>query len=196
MRPDILAIDLGTSNSAAAILENGVPCRLPIQPGSDTLQRCSSPPRAARCGSAMRPGAALIARKPGRYMRALKSVLGGQLLRESRMIGGRRQTLADVIAAFLRALRERAEAATGVQYRRALSGRPVHFHRRSGPRRPCGGRSQGPLSRRGLQGDSVPLRARGRSARMSDARDKRRRRPGRLHRRRHLVFHRLRRRGR
>ena len=44
------------------------------------------------------------------------------------MIGGRRQTLADVISAFLRALRERAEAETGVRYRRALSGRPVHFH--------------------------------------------------------------------
>ena len=55
-------------------------------------------------------------------------MLGGPLLREPRMIGGTRQTLADVIAAFLRALRERAEAATGVRYRRALSGRPVHFH--------------------------------------------------------------------
>ena len=37
MRPDILAIDFGTSNSAAAILENGVPRRLPIQPESETL---------------------------------------------------------------------------------------------------------------------------------------------------------------
>ena len=37
MRPDILAIDFGTSNSAAAVLENGVPRRLSIQPGSDTL---------------------------------------------------------------------------------------------------------------------------------------------------------------
>ena len=129
MRPDILAIDFGTSNSAAAILENGVPRRLPIQPGSDTLPTAVFFPTeggAMRIGDAA--GAALIAREPGRYMRALKSVLGGPLLHEPRMIGGRRQTLADVIAAFLRALRERAEAATGVRYRRALSGRPVHFH--------------------------------------------------------------------
>jgi hypothetical chaperone protein len=129
MRPDILAIDFGTSNSAAAILENGVPRRLPIQRGSDTLPTAVFFPTE---GGAMRigdgAGAALIAREPGRYMRALKSVLGGSLLRETRMIGGTRQTLADVIAAFLRALRERAEAATGAQYRRALSGRPVHFH--------------------------------------------------------------------
>src|SRR5262245_42144634 len=102
MRPDILAIDFGTSNSAAAILENGVPRRLPIEPGADTL------PTAvffATEGGPMRIGdaasAALIAREPGRYMRALKSVLGGPLLHEPRIIGGTRQTLADVIAAFL-----------------------------------------------------------------------------------------------
>jgi hypothetical chaperone protein len=129
MRPDILAIDFGTSNSAAAVLENGVPRRLSIQPGSDTLPTAVFFPiegGAMRIGDAA--GAALIAREPGRYMRALKSVLGGPLLREARVIGGRRQTLADVIGAFLRTLRERAEGATGMRYRRALSGRPVHFH--------------------------------------------------------------------
>jgi hypothetical chaperone protein len=129
MRPDILAIDFGTSNSAAAVLDNGVPRCLPIQPGSDTLPTAVFFPTEGgpmRIGDAA--GAALIAREPGRYMRALKSVLGAPLLREARTIGGTRQTLADVIAAFLRALRERAEAVTGVRYRRALSGRPVHFH--------------------------------------------------------------------
>jgi hypothetical chaperone protein len=129
MRPEILAIDFGTSNSAAAILENGVPRRLPIQPESDTLPTAVFFPTE---GGGMRIGdaasEALIAGEPGRYMRALKSVLGGPLLNETRMIGGRRQTLAEVIAAFLRALRVRAEAATGARYRRALSGRPVHFH--------------------------------------------------------------------
>ena len=61
-------------------------------------------------------------------MRALKSVLGLPLLHESRLIGGRRRTLAEIITAFLAELRQRAEAATGGQFRRALSGRPVHFH--------------------------------------------------------------------
>lgn len=129
MRPDILAIDFGTSNSAAAVLRDGIPRRLAIQPDSDTLPTAVFFPAdrgAMLIGDAA--GAALIAGEPGRYMRALKSVLGGPLLRETRLIGGRRQTLADVIAAFLRTLRERAEAATGVPFRRALSGRPVHFH--------------------------------------------------------------------
>lgn len=129
MRPDILAVDFGTSNSAAAVLEDGVPRRLPIQPGRDTLPTAVFFPVEGgpmRIGDAA--GDALIAGEPGRYMRALKSVLGSPLLHEKRTIGGRRQTLAEVIAAFLRALRERAEAATGASHARVLSGRPVHFH--------------------------------------------------------------------
>lgn len=129
MRSDILAIDFGTSNSAAAILVEGAPRRLPIQPGADTLPTAVFFP-ADRGPMLVGDAAAdaLIAGDPGRYMRALKSVLGVPLLHEPRMIGGKRQTLADVVAAFLRTLRERAEAATGARYARALSGRPVHFH--------------------------------------------------------------------
>lgn len=129
MRPNVLAVDFGTSNSAAAILEDGAARRLPIEAGSDTLPTAVFFP--AEGGPMLlgdAAGAALIAGEPGRYMRALKSVLGGPLLHETRMIGGRRRTLADVIAAFLRALRERAEAATGARHRRVLSGRPVRFH--------------------------------------------------------------------
>ncbi|MER2510353.1 MAG: Hsp70 family protein, partial [Amaricoccus sp.] len=77
MRPDILAIDFGTSNSAAAILDGGVPRRLPIQPGSDTLPTAVFFPADGapmRIGDAA--GDALIAGETGRYMRALKSVLG------------------------------------------------------------------------------------------------------------------------
>lgn len=129
MRSDVLAIDFGTSNSAVAILEAGVPRRLPIQPGSDTLPTAVFFPTG---GGAMLVGdaatEAMIAGEPGRYMRALKSVLGGPLFGEGRLVGGRRQTLAEVITAFLRSLRARAEAVTGARHRRVLSGRPVHFH--------------------------------------------------------------------
>ena len=125
----ILAIDFGTSNSAAAILEGGAVRRVPIEGTSDTLPTAVFFP--AR-GGAMRIGdaaaAALTGAEEGRYMRALKSVLGTSLLHESRLIGGRRRSLAQVITAFLAELRQRAEAATGQSFTRALSGRPVHFH--------------------------------------------------------------------
>lgn len=61
-------------------------------------------------------------------MRALKSVLGTPLMRERRQIAHERLTLIEVVARFLQMIRERAEAATGDTYDRALSGRPVRFH--------------------------------------------------------------------
>ncbi|KRW97055.1 Hsp70 family protein [Paracoccus sp. MKU1] len=129
MRNDTLAIDFGTSNSAAAILHDGRPLRIAIEPGAETLPTAVFFP--AR-GGIMRIGAAaaeaLIQGDEGRYMRALKSVLGTALLHESRLISGKRRTLSEIVAAFLATLRERAEAATGRRFRRALSGRPVHFH--------------------------------------------------------------------
>lgn len=124
-----LAIDFGTSNSAAALPYDGGTYRIPIEQGSDTLPTAVFFPAD---GGPMRIGAAAAAAltrgDEGRYMRALKSVLGLPLLHESRLIGGRRRTLADVTTAFLSELRQRAEAATGLSFRHALSGRPVHFH--------------------------------------------------------------------
>lgn len=124
-----LAIDFGTSNSAAALVEGGQLRRIALESGADTLPTAVFLPAG---GGAMRIGsaatAALVAGDEGRYMRALKSVLGLPLLHESRLIGGRRRDLSSLIAAFLAELRQRAEAATGRPLRHALSGRPVHFH--------------------------------------------------------------------
>ncbi|RED12682.1 Hsp70 family protein [Pontivivens insulae] len=128
MPSQTLAIDFGTSNSAAAIFDGGRVRYLPIEGDAETLPTAVFFPT----GQPMRIGAAastaLIDGEEGRYMRALKSVLGLPLLHESRMLGGRRQTLADVITAFLIQMRRRAEAETGQTFTRALSGRPVHFH--------------------------------------------------------------------
>ncbi|QDL90429.1 Hsp70 family protein [Paroceanicella profunda] len=124
-----LAMDFGTSNSAAAILDGDTPLRLPIESGAETLPTAVFFP-ADR--SNMRIGAAaaeaLIEGEEGRYMRALKSVLGTALFHESRLVGGRRRTLADIVTAFIAEVRRRAEAAAGRPFTRALSGRPVHFH--------------------------------------------------------------------
>lgn len=124
-----LAIDFGTSNSAAAILHDGVVRRIPLENGHDTLPTAVFFPAH---GGEMRIGSAaaeaLVVGAEGRYMRALKSVLGTALVHEPRLIGGKRRSVADVIAAYLTQLRLRAEAMTGGRITRALSGRPVHFH--------------------------------------------------------------------
>lgn len=130
-----LAIDFGTSNTAAAILDGDTVRRIPIEAHSQTLPTAVFFPVKSgtmRIGSAA--AEALIAGHEGRYMRALKSVLGTTLLHEPRLIGGKRRTLADVITAFLAELRHRAETVTGQRFTRALSGRPVHFHTRDAAR--------------------------------------------------------------
>ncbi|MEQ3624412.1 MAG: Hsp70 family protein [Celeribacter sp.] len=124
-----LAIDFGTSNSAAAILEHGIPRRLLLEPQAETLPTAVFFPAnrgPMRIGAAA--AAALIDGEEGRYMRALKSVLGTALLHETRLIGGTRRSLAQVITEFLIEIRKRAEAASGTSFTRVLSGRPVHFH--------------------------------------------------------------------
>lgn len=129
MTSQTLAIDFGTSNSAAAVHAGGAVRRIPLEPGADTLPTAVFFPEgggAMRIGA--RAGAALIAGEEGRYMRALKSVLGQPLLHEKRLIEGRRRTLVEVITAFLARVKTEAESFTGQSYARALSGRPVRFH--------------------------------------------------------------------
>lgn len=124
-----LAIDFGTSNSAAAVFENGAVRRIALEPGADTLPTAVFfPTEGGRMLVGTEAARALIDGEDGRYMRALKSVLGTALFHEARLVGGRRRTLAEVVTAFLVEVKARAEAATGARFDRALSGRPVHFH--------------------------------------------------------------------
>ena len=61
-------------------------------------------------------------------MRSLKRVLGTSLMREKRLIMGRRIDFIDIIADFLSVLKTRAEQSEGRIFTHALSGRPVRFH--------------------------------------------------------------------
>lgn len=129
MTGPVLAIDFGTSNSAAAVMLEGNLTRIPLEGSAATLPTAVFFPAK---GGAMKIGEAasdaLIDGEEGRYMRALKSVLGTPLLHEPRLIGGKRRSVAQIITAFLAEVKARAEAQSGLRFTRALSGRPVHFH--------------------------------------------------------------------
>lgn len=129
LQDQALAIDFGTSNTAAALLQNGVVHRLAVQDGQPTLPTAVFFPAdegPMKIGSAAIT--ALIDGEEGRFMRALKSLLGDPLLHERRLISGRRRSVAEIITAFLQHIRQSAERQTSQPFRRALSGRPVHFH--------------------------------------------------------------------
>lgn len=125
----VLGIDFGTSNTAAGIMAAGRPYLIAVEQGRRTLPTSvffDYDRKVTTYGSVA--NAALIEGREGRFMRALKSVLGTPLLRERRQIAYERMTLLEVVARFLQMIRERAEAETGQNFEVALSGRPVRFH--------------------------------------------------------------------
>lgn len=124
-----LGIDFGTSNTAAAIMAGDRPFLIPVEPGETTLPTSvffDTNRKVTTVGSTA--NAALIDGREGRFMRALKSVLGTPLMRERRQIAYEKITLIDVVARFLHTVKARGEAATGLTFDAALSGRPVRFH--------------------------------------------------------------------
>ncbi len=124
-----IGVDFGTSNTAAAVLRDGAARIVPLEAGQETLPTAVFLDYAARrtvFGSAAVQ--AMIDGQDGRFMRALKSVLGTPLAREKRQFLNRRLTLLDVVTEFLGEIRARAEAATGAEIRRVVAGRPVRFH--------------------------------------------------------------------
>lgn len=125
-----LGVDFGTSNSAAAYVSDDKVVHVELEQGRDTIptsvffdfddQRILS-------GSAANK--ALLDGFDGRYMRALKSVLGTGLMAEKRMLLGRRTDFFDVITEFLKQVKARAEASAGVSFDHVVAGRPVFFHK-------------------------------------------------------------------
>ncbi|MEO3389125.1 Hsp70 family protein [Mesorhizobium sp. CAU 1741] len=63
----------------------------------------------------------------GRFMRALKSILGTSLMKETTQVGRDRMTFQGLIARFLRHLRTRIEAEQGSLPESVVLGRPVFF---------------------------------------------------------------------
>ncbi len=129
MQAHTLAIDFGTSNTAAGYMAGGMPTLLDIEPNSATLPTSiffDFESRKALFGSPA--NAALIDGEYGRFMRALKSVLGTSIMHEKRQIMDEQIDFIEIIARFLREIKARAEAASGLTFATALSGRPVHFH--------------------------------------------------------------------
>ncbi|WP_299286927.1 Hsp70 family protein [uncultured Tateyamaria sp.] len=125
----VLGVDFGTSNSAVGVAVDGQAHLIPLESGETTLPTAVFFDFEARKAIYGRPAnAALIAGDEGRYMRALKSLLGTSLMRESRVLLGERLDFITIVARFLAELKQRAESATGQTFTEALSGRPVLFH--------------------------------------------------------------------
>ena len=130
-----LGVDFGTSNSAAGHLRDGKVHLIEMSPGQTTLPTTfffEFDTRETLIGEPA--NTALLNGANGRFMRALKRVLGTSLMHEKRQILNQRVTFVEIIARFLSHIKARAEADAGLTFDRAISGRPVVFHGTGDPR--------------------------------------------------------------
>ncbi|MDQ6432466.1 Hsp70 family protein [Mesorhizobium sp. LHD-90] len=128
MKPDFGGIDFGTSNSTAALFENGKPRLVALEGGHVTM------PSAVffnfeddRTYFGRRAIEDYTANSEGRLLRALKSVLGTSLIREKTRIKARSMAFTDIIGGFVAYLKERLEEDAGRDIDKIVLGRPVHF---------------------------------------------------------------------
>jgi len=132
---NILGIDFGTSNSAAGYVKNGQPRLIEMAPGQKTIPTTFFFDFETRQTLIGEPAnQALLDGAEGRFMRALKRVLGTTLMHEKHQILNRRMTFVDIIAGFLNHIKTRAEAEAGQVFAHVVSGRPVVFHGAGDPR--------------------------------------------------------------
>lgn len=124
-----LGVDFGTSNTAAGYLQEGRPHLISFAPGQSTIPTTfffDFDTRKMLIGEPANH--ALLEGAHGRFMRALKRILGTPLMHEPRQLLNERVTFVDIIARFLAQVKARAEAEAGMTFERVLSGRPVVFH--------------------------------------------------------------------
>ena len=127
--PAACGLDFGTSNSALASAGRDSARLLPLE--GDALTIPSAIFFASEGSCEILYGRVAVCEyvdgTPGRLMRSLKSVLGSSLVDERATIGDRDYRYADVITAYLRMLRQRAEQGLGHALEAVVMGRPVRF---------------------------------------------------------------------
>jgi hypothetical chaperone protein len=125
----ILGIDFGTSNSAAAWRgADGITRSIALEGDALTLPTAlffNAEDRSVHFGRDAI--SRYLAGTEGRLMRSLKSLLGSSLLLEKTEVNGQALSFQDIIACFLRELRQRVERSTGQVPDRVMLGRPVRF---------------------------------------------------------------------
>ena len=130
-----LGVDFGTSNTAVGYMQDGRPRLVSFAPGQTTIPTTfffDFDTRRMLIGEPANQ--ALLDGTEGRFMRALKRILGTPLMHERRQLLNEQVTFVGIIGRFLAQVKARAEAEAGVSFDRVLSGRPVVFHGAGDPR--------------------------------------------------------------
>ncbi|RAJ95727.1 putative chaperone protein [Larkinella arboricola] len=121
-------IDFGTSNSSIALAQNQTISLVPVEdahvtiPSAIFFQQVDNKAFYGRTAINL-----FFSRQPGRFMRSLKRVLGTPLMKQGTVVNGTAMNFSNIIASFLRSLKQKADAGAGQEVENVVMGRPVHF---------------------------------------------------------------------
>ena len=125
---EFLGIDFGTSNSTVGVSSAADVQLVMLEGGRSTLPSAIFFPfDNARATFGRAAIDAYVEGEHGRLMRALKSILGTSLIHDKTRIGRLSLSFVDILAAFFKFLKARAEAHIGRPIDAAVLGRPVRF---------------------------------------------------------------------
>ena len=133
-RSEVLGIDFGTSNSAAAwVSGDGRLHMIPLEDNNTSMPTALFFP--AENGPILYGENALQTHLKaaqdhgagGRLMRSIKSLLGSRLMDEKTLVNGQLMSFFDIVVLFFKELKVRSEKHLGHPVDAAMLGRPVHF---------------------------------------------------------------------
>ncbi len=129
VRPLVLGIDFGTSNSACALIDaRGALQVIPLDGAKAEMPTAlffASETHSVLYGAeAMQ---AYLNGTEGRLLRSLKSLMGSRLMDEYTAVGDKSIRFFDIVVLFFKELKRRCEAHVGQPLTHAMLGRPVHF---------------------------------------------------------------------
>ena len=124
-----LGIDFGTSNSAAAVIdESGILRVIPLSAARSEMPTAvffdAETHHVLYGEDAMQ---AYLSGNEGRLLRSLKSLLGSALMDEYTQVDGRALRFFDIVVLFFKELKRRCEVHVGEALPHVVIGRPVHF---------------------------------------------------------------------
>jgi hypothetical chaperone protein len=123
----ICGLDFGTSNTTLGTIAGAAPVLAALEETQTAIPSAIFYEADGGVRIGRRAVDAYVEGVPGRLLRSLKSVLGTSLIDETTRLGRERISFRDVIAAYVGAIKRRAEQATGRQLSHVVHGRPVHF---------------------------------------------------------------------
>ncbi len=127
MTSPVCGIDFGTSNSTAGLFTGGTATLCNLEGDENTIPSAIFIDDDSTRSFGRSAVKAYTRGDDGRFMRALKSILGTDLARESTRIGNRQVAFTDILGSFIADIKKHVDATAGEELTRATIGRPVFF---------------------------------------------------------------------